>query len=108
MGRHRIYGITEDGEIKPRTYGENEPLKQAQSRYYQKNSETILKRNSEYIKQWKASMDINELKAKQKQYCAKYNSKKREEKRLKKLELDMPDEDKIAKYTELFDEIFKT
>ena len=53
-------------------------------------------------------MDIHELTAKQKEYCAKYNSKKREEQRLKKLELDMPDEDKTAKYTELFDEIFKT
>ena len=36
MGRHRQYStISEDGRLYVRAYSENEPLKQAQKRYFE-------------------------------------------------------------------------
>ena len=67
---------------KPRvkSYSENEALKQAQQRYYQKNKEEKLKHNKEYYKTWLASQDIDELKAKQRESRIKYYNKKKQSK----------------------------
>ena len=109
MGRHRQYStISEDGRLYVRAYSENEPLKQAQKRYFEKNKEEMLRKNKEYYPTWLASQDINDFKARQKEAHAKYYKKQKELKRLKQQESETTDEDKIAKYTELFDEIFKT
>ena len=62
--------------VKP--YSENEALKQAQQRYYQKNKEEKLKHNKEYYKTWLASQDIDELKAKQRESRIKYYNKKKQ------------------------------
>ena len=62
--------------VKP--YNENEALKQAQQRYYQKNKEAKLKHNQEYYKAWLASQDIDELKAKQRESRIKYYNKKKQ------------------------------
>ena len=108
MGRHRQYStISEDGRLYVRAYSENEPLKQALKRYFEKNKEEMLRKNKEYYPTWLASKDINDFKARQKEAHAKYYKKQKESKRLKQQESETTDEDKIAKYTELFDEIFK-
>ena len=45
MGRHRQYStISEDGRLYVRAYSENEPLKQAQKRYFEKNKEEMLRK----------------------------------------------------------------
>ena len=45
MGRHRQYStISEDGRLYVRPYSENEPLKQAQKRYFEKNKEEMLRK----------------------------------------------------------------
>ena len=107
MGRHRQYStISEDGRLYFRTYNEYEPLKQAQKRYYEKNKEERLSKNKEYYPTWLASQDINDFKARQKEAHAKYYKKQKELKRLQQ-ESQTTDEDKIAKYTELFNEVLK-
>ena len=109
MGRIRQYStISEDGRLYVRAYNENEPLKQAQKRYYEKNKEDRLQKNREYYPTWLASKDMNEFKAKQKETQKKYHDKKRELRRLQKQESETTDEDKIAIYMDVFDEIFKT
>ena len=81
-----VYIPLEIGDIlhvfaKPRVkpYNENEALKQAQQRYYQKNKEEKLKHNKEYYKTWLASQDIAELKARQRESRIKYYNKKKQE-----------------------------
>ena len=109
MGRISQYNtISEDGKQYVRVYSENEPLKQAQKRYYEKNKEDRLQKNREYYPTWLASKDMNEFKAKQKETQKKYHDKKRELKRLQKQESETTDEDKVAIYMELFNEIFNT
>ena len=109
MGRVRQYStISEDGRLYVRAYVENEPLKQAQKRYYEKNKEERLRQNREYYPTCLASKDMNEFKAKQKETQRKNHNKKRELNRLKQQESETTDEDKVAMYMELFNEIFKT
>ena len=109
MGRIRQYStISEDGRLYVRAYNENEPLKQAQKRYYEKNKEDRLQKNKEYYPTWLASKDVDDFKARQKEAHAKYYKKQKELKRLQKQESETTDEDKVAIYMELFNEIFKT
>ena len=58
---------------------ENEALKQAQQRYYQKTKEEKLRHNKDYYKTWLASQDIDELKARQRESRIKYYNKKKQE-----------------------------
>ena len=66
------------------------------------------RQTKEHYPTWLASKDINEFKATQKETQRKYHNKKRELKRLKQQESETTDEDKVAIYMEVFNEIFKT
>ena len=71
------------------------------------NKEEMLRNNKEYYPTWLASQDINAFKARQKEAHAKYYKKQKELKLLKQQEAQTSEEDKVAIYMELFDEIFK-
>ena len=94
-------------KIKP--YNENAALKRAQKRYYEKNKEEKLKHNKEYRQTWLASKDLEELRLKQRESCKRYYNKK---KLLKEVQQEQEprtsEDDKIAMYMDLFDEIFDT
>ena len=75
--------------------------------YYEKNKEQKLKEHREYYKIWLAAQDMDEFKAKQRETQRTYHTKKKELKRLKLQELAATDEDNVAIYVEVFDELLK-
>ena len=103
MGRTKQYStISEDGRLYVREYSNNIPLQQAQKRYYEKNKDERLEENREYYKRWLEAQNMDEFKARQRASQKKYHDKKRE---LKKQQKES-DEDKIAAYMNVFNEIF--
>ena len=74
-----------------------------------KNKEEKLKHNKEYRQTWLASKDLEELRLKQRESCKRYYNKK---KLLKEVQQEQEprtsEDDKIAMYMDLFDEIFDT
>ena len=96
-------------DVKPRIkpYSENAALKRAQQRYYEKNKEEKLKHNKEYRKTWLASKDIEELREKHRESCRRYYHKHKKLKEIRQeAETITVEDEKIAQYMDLFDEIF--
>ena len=101
--------IVDDVKPKIKPYSENAALKRAQQRYYEKNKEEKLKHNKEYLQTWISSKDIEELRAKRRESCKRYYNKKKLLKESKQeQEPRTSEDDKIAMYMDLFDEIFDT
>ena len=101
--------IAADVKPKIKPYSENAALKRAQQRYYEKNKEEKLKHNKEYLQTWISSKDIEELRAKRRESCKRYYNKKKLLKESKQeQEPRTSEDDKIALYMDLFDEIFDT
>ena len=74
-----------------------------------KNKEEKLKHNKEHRQTWLASKDLEELRLKQRESCKRYYNKK---KLLNEVQQEQEprtsEDDKIAMYMDLFDEIFDT
>ena len=96
-------------KLRVKPYSENEALKQAQQRYYQKNKEEKLRHNQEDHKTWLASQDVDELQATQRESRSKYYNKKKElkqQKRQEELTSNTDDDNKVAIHMGLFNKIF--
>ena len=101
--------IADDVKPKIKPYSENAALKRAQQRYYEKNKEEKLKHNKEYLQTWISTKDIEELRAKRRESCKRYYNKMKLLKESKQeQEPRTSEDDKIAMYMDLFDEIFDT